>query len=73
MDAQGPAQVVSTDTIATKKGEACSEGIIGIVTGDSSISTAAKNGKITKITHVDYRAKNVLGVYAYYCTIVYGK
>jgi len=56
----------------TKKGIACTEGIIGVVTGDSSVTAAAADAKITKIAYVDHTAKNVLGIYTQYCTIVYG-
>jgi hypothetical protein len=41
--------------------------------GDSSINTAAKNGGITKINHVDRQVKNVLGFIGEYTTTVYGE
>ena len=44
-----------------------------ISTGDASIETAMKNGKITKIHHVDYKAKNILGLYTEYTIYVYGE
>ncbi|MCK5072245.1 MAG: TRL-like family protein [Bacteriovoracaceae bacterium] len=73
VESKGPSEVVTDGKIATKKGEACSIGIFGVVRGDSSISTAARNGKIKKITHVDHRVKNILHIYGEYCTIVYGR
>jgi len=58
---------------SSKVGEAQAQGIIGIVTGDASISTAMKNGGITKIHHVDSKVTNILGIYAKYITVVYGE
>ena len=37
------------------------------------IQEAADEGGITKITHVDWSAKNVLGVYGEYTVTVYGE
>jgi hypothetical protein len=56
----------------SKMGQASSEGIICVATGDSSIKAAAANGGITKISHVDYHVTSVLGVYAKTTTTVYG-
>jgi hypothetical protein len=56
----------------TKMGQASSEGIICVATGDSSIKTAAANGGITKISHVDYHTTSVLGVYTKTTVTVYG-
>ena len=41
--------------------------------GDASIQEAAAEGGITKITHIDWSAKNVLGVYGEYTVTVYGE
>ena len=43
-----------------------------IATGDASIQTAAQNGGITEIHHVDYEAQNVAGVIADFTVVVYG-
>ena len=56
-----------------KMGEATSEGIIGIVRGDASISAAMKAGNISKIHHVDYHYENILGIVTTYTTKVYGE
>lgn len=57
-----------------KKGEAELISILGMVAiGDASIETAAKNGGITKIHHIDHKTYNVLGFYGKYTTIVYGE
>jgi hypothetical protein len=53
-------------------GQASSTGIICFATGDSSIKTAADNGGITKISHVDYHTTSVLGIYAKTTVTVYG-
>jgi TRL-like protein family len=64
---------ISSNDIGAKKGEACASSILGWVgTGDASITAAAKAGGITKISHVDSTASDILLVYAEYCTIVYG-
>jgi len=66
-------EVNFTKLQSNKQGEACTEGILGVVTGDSTVATAAKNGGITKVSHVDHKVKNVLGLYTQYCTVVYGQ
>ena len=58
---------------AMKTGTACTTGIIGIVTGDSSIEAAMMAGGIKKVSYVDHTAKSVLGLYTNYCTIVHGR
>ncbi len=64
---------VGTGGKGMKTGEACSSGLIGIVTGDSSIEAAMAAGSISKVAYVDHTAKSVLGFYTKYCTIVHGK
>ena len=56
-----------------KRGEAVAQGIVMVAIGDASIETAAKNGGIRKIHHVDTKTTNILGVYSEYTTIVYGE
>jgi len=68
----GPVSV-GTATGSDKVGEATSTGILGFVTGDSSIEKAMQAGGITKVHHVDCKVQNILGVYAKYTTIVYGE
>ena len=58
----------------TKKGESSCESFFGLfATGAASIQEAAEEGGITKITHVDWSAKNILGVYGVYTVTVYGE
>jgi len=56
------------------RGEACATSILGIfATGDATIDAAKKNGSIAQVTVIDHSANSILGFYAKYCTIVYGK
>lgn len=57
-----------------KIGTAKCTSILGLIaTGDSSIETAAKNGGISQISHVDYEVRNILGLIGEYTTKVYGR
>ena len=58
---------------SAKVGRAEAWGILVFATGDASISTAMRNGGITRIHHVDHETSSFLGVYAKYTTIVYGE
>jgi hypothetical protein len=64
----------ATSNFATKKtGTACTQSILGITSGDSSLEAAKKNGNITKISTVDSEYHNILYVYGKHCTIVQGE
>ena len=69
--------VMATDnpiTEDTKKGVSTCESFLGLIAvGDASIEEAAEEGGITKITHIDWHAKNVLGVWGTYTVTVYGE
>ncbi|GJL59033.1 MAG: hypothetical protein NPIRA03_18900 [Nitrospirales bacterium] len=57
----------------TKTGTACATSILAMVaTGDASQEKAMANGGITQITYVDHSAKNILGIWGEWCTIVHG-
>lgn len=71
-DVSGPV-LATSHTSSTKTGEASSQGILGFAMGDSSIQAAAANGGITKIQHVDYHTKSILGIYAKTTVTVYGE
>lgn len=59
---------------ASKIGTAQCMSIMGAVAfGNASIEAAAANGGITKIHHVDWEVKNILGVYGRYKCVVYGE
>lgn len=56
-----------------KKGTATANGIICFVEGDASLKAAMEAGGITKIHHVDYKVKNILGIVGSTTTIVWGE
>jgi hypothetical protein len=57
----------------SKTGVAKTKSYMGVVAiGDSSIQAAMANGKITKISFVDYKAYSILGIIGEYTTTVYG-
>jgi len=59
---------------SSKMGMASATSILGwFATGDASIETAARTAGITKISHVDFEAMSVLGLYAKYTVMVYGE
>jgi len=59
--------------LGSKKGSATSSTVLGLVSwGDSSTATAARNGNISTITHADSEFFNLLTLYGYHRTIVYG-
>lgn len=65
---------VATDaSSATKQGQACGTSILGwVATGDASIQAAKANGGINTVASVDHSAKNILGIFGEWCTIVRG-
>ena len=71
-DLRGPVSAGSAAG-SSKVGRATATGIVMFAYGDASISTAMKNGGITRIHHVDHETTNIMGVYATYTTIVYGE
>jgi hypothetical protein len=65
--------IATEETAATKEGKACGTSILGwVAQGDASIVAAKANGGITKVSSVDHYAKNILGIYGEWCTIVKG-
>ena len=65
--------VATTNAAMTKEGKACGTTILGwVATGDMSISAAKAAGGITNVSHIDHSAKNILGIFAEFCTIVKG-
>lgn len=71
-DVSGPV-AATANPVGSKKGEATASGILFFATGDASISAAASNGGISKISHVDYHTTSILGIYAKTTTTVYGE
>ena len=68
LNEKGPVAAGSA-TGSAKVGRSEAWGILVFATGDASISTAMKNGGITRIHHVDHETFAVLGIYAKYTTI----
>ena len=66
---------VGDNSVSSKKvGTAMSQSYLGLIAiGDCSIETACKNGGITKISHVDWKVRNILGAIGEYTTTVYGE
>ena len=65
--------IATAETATTKEGKACASSVLGwVATGDASIVAAKANGGITKVSSVDHYAKNILGIYGEWCTIVKG-
>lgn len=69
-----PLQAGDAAAKRTKVGTATSQSYLAMIAvGDCSINAAAKNGGITKINHVDWKVKNILGFIGEYTTTVYGE
>lgn len=66
---------ISSNPIGTKTGQATGTCFLGGLCfgADASITTAAKNGGITKIATVDQKRTNILGLVQTYTTIVTGE
>ena len=74
LDVQSPdMRFVDNSVKPVKKGMATATGIICFVEGDASLKAAMENGNITKVHHVDYKVKNILGIVGSTTTIVYGE
>lgn len=65
----------TSNAIGSKVGTAKATGFLYILffDADASIQTAAKNGGITKISTVDIKFNNILGILTTYETIVTGE
>jgi hypothetical protein len=78
-DVKDPAQYLSvavdTGARGQKVGKASADAFLGLFAfGDSSIDAAMKEGRITKVHHVDHQVQLVLGgLWARATTIVYGE
>lgn len=71
--AQTQQPVMATNAPGTKVGRACGTNILGLfISGDMSIETAKKNGKITQVSSVDMDIKSY-AIYAEVCTVVTGR
>lgn len=67
-------QTATSNPVGTKVGTSEAYGVLGLVNaGNASIQKAARDGGITKISHVDVKTLGVLGIFTQYKTIVYGE
>lgn len=74
LDVQSPdTRFIDNSVKPVKKGTATASGIICFTEGDASLKAAMENGGITKIHHVDYKVKNILGIVGSTTTIVWGE
>jgi hypothetical protein len=65
--------LVTSNPAGKKRGIACTENFMGLVTqGDATLSAAMKNGAITSVSSVDHHYESTLGIYGKLCTIVTG-
>lgn len=64
----------TANEVGTKIGKSTCKSYVGVVTiGDASIEAAKKNGGITKVVSVDWKAKSILGIVGEYECIVRGE
>lgn len=67
-----PMQATSSSG-GSKVGTSECTSILGLLaSGDCSIDAAKTNGGITQVTHVDWKANNILGIIGKYTTTVHG-
>ncbi len=61
------------ETIGPRVGRSGAVSILGLFSfGDCSVRAAAASGQIARVTHIDCRLTNILGIYVAYETIVSG-
>lgn len=65
----------TSNAVGTKVGTAQADVFLRVLSfgGDASIQTAAKNGGIKRISTVDIKTFDVLGIYQQYTTIITGE
>jgi len=72
-DLTGPS-TATANAVGQRMGEASCQSILGLIAqGDCSIATAARNGGITRISHVDHQTTSILGIVATFTVRVYGE
>ena len=65
---------ITSNIVGKKVGTAKATSILGIAAfGDAGVNEAAKNGNITRISHVDVKTFSILGVYTTHEYFVYGE
>jgi hypothetical protein len=69
-----PIAVTANGGQVSKVGTSTCTSVLTLVAwGDCSIDAAKKNGAIAKVSHVDWDAYNILGIYGKYKLTVYGE
>jgi hypothetical protein len=64
----------TSNSQGNKIGRASCRSVLALVaTGDCSLETAKRNGGIQQVTHVDWKARSILGIIGDYELVVYGK
>lgn len=64
----------TANSVGSKVGTTEAISVLGMVAiGDAGINTAAKNGGISKISHVDMQTYSILGLFGKYTIYVYGE
>ncbi|GAA3588786.1 MULTISPECIES: TRL-like family protein [Marinobacter] len=72
-DVELPAGATS-NTAASKTGVAKCQSILSLVAiGDCSIEAAKEDGNISSVSHMDWKAKNILGIIGTYELRVHGE
>lgn len=67
-------ELATSNVRGSKVGTSKASSYLGIIAiGDASLDAAAKNGGITRISHVDSHKKSILGIINTTETIVYGE
>ena len=73
-DVQSPdMSFVDNDVRPARMGTATASGILCFTEGDASLKAAMTNGNISKVHHVDYKVKSILGIVGSTTTIVWGE
>ncbi|PID43001.1 MAG: TRL-like protein family [Proteobacteria bacterium] len=68
-----PISATSSIGKSSKVGTSHCQSILGMLAqGDCSIEAAKRDGGISKVYHVDWKANNILGIIGKYETTVYG-
>lgn len=65
---------VDRTSVSPRSGEASSIAVLGLIAlGDSSMETAAANGNLSTVNHLDYKFMNVLFLYQSFTTVAHGE
>lgn len=72
-EVSGPLTATNSSSSARTGTSTCKSILGWFATGDCSIQAAKANGNISTISSVDYKTKNILGLYAEVTTTVQGQ